>query len=232
MAKANNGATEDKFESIESALSRTEQYIEENQKSLTIIVGAIVGVILIYFLFNRFYLKPMEAEAQSQMFTAEKYFDKDSFNLALNGDASLNLGFLGVIEEYGLSKVANLAHYYAGICYKNLGKYQESIDYLKKFDSDDQMISNIAQGSIGDCYAELGDKDNAIKYYEIAAENVENDFTSPVYYMRAGLLLEEKGDFKKALGIYEKIQKNFSKSYEAQQIEKYITRVKVKGNIN
>lgn len=232
MAKANNGNTtsEDKFETIESALSRTEQYIEENQKSLTIIVGAIVGVVLIYFLFNRFYLKPMEKEAHSQMFSAEKYFEKDSFNLALNGDGNY-LGFLDIIDEYGLSNAANLAHYYAGICYKNTGKYQEAIDYLKKFDSDDKIVANVALGSIADCYAELNDNDKAIKYYQLAAKNVKNDFTSPVYLMRAGLLLEEKGDFKNALEAYETIQKEFLKSYEGQQIEKYITRAKIKGNI-
>ena len=83
---------------------------------------------------------------------------------------------------------------------KNMGKYQEAIDYLKKFDSDDKIVANVALGSIADCYAELKDNDKAIKYYQLAAKNVKNEFTSPVYFMRAGLLLEEKGDFKKSVG--------------------------------
>jgi tetratricopeptide (TPR) repeat protein len=230
MAKTNNEVSGDKFESIENALSRTERYIEENQKSLTIIVGAIIVAVGIYFAFTKWYLKPLEEDAQKEMYIAERYFEKDSFNVALNGSGSYP-GFLAIIDDYGLTKSANLAHYYAGICYKNMGKYSEAIEYLKKFDSDDQMLSNVALGSIGDCYAELGDLDEAIKYYKRAAKNVKNDFTSPIYLMRAGVLLESKGDYKSALEVFETIQNDFSKTYEGQQIEKYITRVKVKGNL-
>jgi len=230
MAKYNKEVPEDKFESIESALTRTERYVEENQKSLTIIVGAIVIAVGIYFGFTKWYLNPREEEAQKQMFVAEQYFEKDSFNLALNGIGSYP-GFLTIIDDYGLTKSAKLANYYAGICYKNLGKFNEAIDLLKKFDSDDKMISNIALGAIGDCYSEINNPDEAVKYYKRAANNVKNDFTSPIYLMRAGILLEEKGNFKEAVSIYETIQEKYSKTYEGQQIEKYIVRAKTKGNL-
>lgn len=230
MAKANNESAEEKLEGIESALTRTEQYIEENQKSLMIIAGAIIAVVAIYFAFNRFYLKPKEEKAQTQMFVAEQYFEKDSFRLALNGDGNYP-GFLGIIDEYSLTNSATLSQYYAGICLKNMGKYAEAIDHLKKFDANDKILSNIALGSIGDCYAELNENDKAIKYYKKAAGNVVNDFTSPIYLMRAGLLLEEKGEFKKALEIFEKIEKEFNRSAEGQQAEKYIERIKIKGNL-
>jgi tetratricopeptide (TPR) repeat protein len=230
MAKAKKEASEDKFENIESALSRTERYIEENQKSLTIILGAIVVAFAIYFAFNRFYLKPKETRAQNQMFVAEQYFEKDSFARALNGDNNYP-GFLGIIDEYGLTDASNLAHYYAGICYYKLGKYSEAIEYLKKFDSKDKIISNIALGAIGDSYAELGQTDEAIKYYERAANNIKNDFTSPVYLFRAGILLEAKGEYKKALAIFERIEKEYNQTPEGRQMEKYITRVKEKGNL-
>lgn len=230
MANSNNDAVEHKLEGIEHALTRTEQYIEDNRKSLSIIAGAIIAAVAIYFAFNQFYLKPQEAEAQKQMYVAEQYFEKDSLKQALNGDGNYP-GFLGIIDQYSLTDAANLAHYYAGICYKNMGKYNEAIEYLKKFDSNDVVVSNIALGSIGDCYAELGDADKALKFYKKAAENKKNDFTSPLYLMRAGLLLEDKNEFAKALEIYQRIEKEYNKSYEGQQIEKYITRVKVKGNI-
>ena len=227
---AKKEAIDDKLEGIENALSRTERYIEENQKSLSIIAGAIVAAVAIYLGFNRFYMKPQEEKAQKQMYVAEQYFEKDSFKKALDGDGNYP-GFLTIIDEYGLTDAANLSHYYAGICYKNTGKYTEAIENLKKFSSKDKIISNVALGSMGDCYAELGNTDDAIKYYERAANNVKNDFTSPLYLMRAGILLENKGEFKKALAIYERIEKEYTRTTEGQQIEKYITRVKVKGNL-
>ena len=221
---------EEKLEGIETALGKTEQYIEENRKSLTIIAGAIVAVVAIYFGFTKFYLKPKEEKAQSQMFVAERYFEKDSFKTALNGDGNYP-GFLNIIDDYGLTKSANLANYYAGMCYKNLGKYTEAIEFLKKFNLDDKLLSSVALGSIADCYSELNQNNDAIKYYERAADNVKNDFTSPIYLLRAGILLEQTGNFKKALSMYERIEKEFNKSSEGQQITKYITRVKVKGNL-
>jgi tetratricopeptide (TPR) repeat protein len=246
MAKTNNEVSEDKFESIESALSKTERYIEENQKSLMIIVGAVIVAVGLYFAFTRWYLKPQEIEAQSQMFIAERNFESDSFNIALNGTSGYP-GFLGIIDEYGLTKTANLAHLYAGLCYKNTGKFEDAIEYLKKFDSNDKILSNIALGSIGDCYANIGEIDDAVKYYKRAAKNVKNDFTSPEYLMRAGILLEQNQRYEDALELYVTVKekypnyKGFSNNenpYSQQQysqndfnIEKYITRVKVKGNI-
>lgn len=223
-------AVEQKVDSIQSALTRTEKYIEDNQKSLLIIFGGVLAIILIYIAFTKFYLAPREKRAVNQMFIAEQYFEKDSFKLALNGNG-IYPGFLEIIDDYGFTKAANLAKCYAGICYLRLGDFNNAIKYLEKFDKKDKMISNVAIGAIGDAYAELGKTDDAIKYYINAANHEKNDFTSPVYLFRAGILLEEKGDYKKALEMYTRIQKDFYKSTEARQIEKYITRAKIKGNL-
>jgi len=76
------------FENVENVLSKTEKYIEENQKSLTIIVLAIALIIAGYLGYKKLFLEPTEIEAQSEMFIAEKYFERDSFRLALDGDGS------------------------------------------------------------------------------------------------------------------------------------------------
>ena len=89
--------TEDQFAQIEETLSKTEQYIEDNQKSLMIIVGAIVVIIALFIGYQKLYIAPMEKEAQADMFMAELYFQKDSFNLALNGDGQY-LGFLDIAD--------------------------------------------------------------------------------------------------------------------------------------
>ena len=85
MAKKNN-KTEDQFAQVEGALTKTEQFIEDNQDKLVKIVGAFVAVACLFLGYQNFYLEPMEKEAQTEMFNAEIYFAKDSFNLALNGD--------------------------------------------------------------------------------------------------------------------------------------------------
>jgi tetratricopeptide (TPR) repeat protein len=215
------------IENVESALTRAEQFIEDNQKIITIVFIVIVVVVGGFFGFKKFYLAPQEKEAQEQMFRAEQYFEQDSFKLALNGDGN-NFGFIKIIDEYGLTKSANLSHYYAGISYLNIGKFNEAIEQLKKFDGDDNIVSSVALGATGDAYIELGKKDEAVKYYLKAAKNNDNDFSSPIYLMKAGNVYQNKGEFKEALEVYNTIKEKYPKSYEGRQIDKYITFVELK----
>lgn len=217
---------QDQFEAVENALSKTEHYIEENQKSLTIIVFAIIIIVGGYLGYKRFVMTPKEKEAQSQMWMAEQYFAKDSFNLALNGDGNY-LGFLDIIEEYGITKSANLANYYIGISYLHLGQYEEAIEYLKQFESDDKMIAPIAYGAIGDAYVELDNMKDALVFYNKAVTASENEFTSPIYLLKVGAVQENNGEYQKALEAYKKIEKEFPNTAEGRQISKYIARVEM-----
>jgi len=226
MAKKKADHTEDKIEGIEQALSRTELYIEENQKNLTVIVLAIAIIVIGFTLYKRYVVAPKETEAQSQMYVAEQYFEKDSFNLALNGDGN-NMGFLEIIDEYGITKSAKLANYYTGICYLHLGEYENAIDYLKDFDSKDQIVRNVATGAIGDAYMELGNEKDALSMYLKAAKQRKNQFTSPIFMMKAAQVYEGQKEYKKALDLYQEIKKNFPKSNEAKDIDKYIARANI-----
>jgi TolA-binding protein len=217
------------FQSVENALSRTEQYIEENQKSLTIIILAIVVVVGGYLGYKKFYLEPTNREAQTDMYIAEQYFEQDSFKLALNGDGQ-NYGFLEIIDEYGVTKTANLAHYYAGICFLRTGKYEEAIKHLEKFDSDDIMVESMALGAMGDCYMELGNKEKAAALYLKAGTRKKNSFISPIFLKKAGMVLEDLKKYDKALKAYQIIEKDYPETEEGKIIEKYITALKIKMN--
>jgi len=159
------------------------------------------------------------------MYMAEMYFEQDSLNRALLGDGN-ELGFLDIIDDYGMTKSANLAHYYAGICYLNLGEYKEAIDYLEGFDARGQILGPMAIGAIGDAYMELGESEKAANCYVNAADENSNDFTSPTFLFKAGWTYEIMGDYKKALKVYETIKKDYPKSYEAREIDKFIAKAK------
>ena len=70
---------EDNLQELESALTKTEQFIEDNQQKILYVVGAVVLIVAGYLSFHKFYMQPKEEEALSQMFMAENYFEKDSF---------------------------------------------------------------------------------------------------------------------------------------------------------
>ena len=51
--------------------------------------------------------------------------------------------------------------------------------------------------------------------------------TTPLIIMKAVLDFEKANDYKSALNMYERLEKEFPASYEARDIEKYITRAKL-----
>ncbi len=80
---------EDGFEQLEDALTNSEQFIEKNQKMIVNVILGLIVVIGIYFGYNKFISEPKATEAANQIFGAQNYFEKDSFNLALNGDGNV-----------------------------------------------------------------------------------------------------------------------------------------------
>ncbi|WP_423127176.1 tetratricopeptide repeat protein [Gaoshiqia sp. Z1-71] len=222
MAKNKNIKKEDSLSEVEIALTRSEQFIEDNQKILTIVIAVIVAVVAGYLGFTRLYIFPKEKTAQEQMFMAEQYFEKDSFNLAINGDGNY-LGFLDIIDDYGMTKSGKLANYYTGISYLHLGQYEEAISYLNKFKTDDLLLAPVAAGAKGDAYYELNEPEKALNAYK-KAYSFKNEFVTPVYLLKAGNLLESQGKFDEALKTYQEIKTSYPASTEARTIDKYIAR--------
>lgn len=221
--------TEGKIIAVEEALGKTEQFIEKNQKKIIIVVAVLAAIVMGFFGFKQFYLKPQENKAHAEMFYAEKYFELDSLDLALNGDGQ-HIGFLEVIDNYGITNAANLSKYYVGIIYLKKGKFQEAIDYLEDFNGKDQIVAPLAVIAVGDAYMELNNTEKALEYYLKAADEKANNFTSPQALMKAGFVYEDKNDWANALKMYERIKKDFFKSQESREIDKYIA--KAKGMLN
>jgi tetratricopeptide (TPR) repeat protein len=217
----------DNLQELESALTKTEHFIEEHQKPITYAVGIIILLVIVYLGFKKFYLQPLEKEAQSQMFMAENYFEKDSFNLAINGDGNY-LGFLDIIDDYGMTKSANLAKYYTGISYLHLGQYEDALYYLKDFETDDLLLAPVAEGALGDARLELGEDEEALKHYKKAYSLNENNFTNPIYMMKAANLLESMGELEDAMDVYREIKEKYPDSNEGRYIDRYIARIKIK----
>lgn len=218
------GHADENLQDVEQALTTTEQFFERNQRIITIVFGAAVALAVIFLSFHRFYTVPQEKKASEQMFVAEQYFEKDSFNLAINGDGNYP-GFLDIIDDFGSTKSGNLANYYTGICYLHLGDYEEAIEYLEAFDTNDALLAPVAVGATADAYAELGEKEKAADLYLDAASLSDNNFTAPIYLMKAGKMFEVLGKTDKALDAYQEVKENYATSAEGRQVEKFIARL-------
>lgn len=232
MAKKSTKVTQsdERLENVEGALNRTEQWFENNSKTLIIALIAIIVVTLGVIGYLKYIKAPRELKAQDEMFMAQRYFQMDSLNLALNGDGNF-YGFLDIIDNYGSTKAGNVAHYYAGICYLNLGDFESAIAQLKKFSGKDEIVTAMAIGAMGDAYMEIGDQQKAANQYNKAAKVRTNDFTTPIFMLKAAQTYEMMGDYKNALQGYELLKKEYPLSQESRDIDKYIGRVKEKLSI-
>ena len=228
MAKkkvSKKAAQKEELQNVGEILTRSEQFIENNQKVFGGSVGDRSGGNGIIFS-GTVICGPKEKEAQEMMFRGEQYFAADSFELALYGDDYEFIGFEGIIENYGITKTAKLASAYAGLCYKHLGDYEKAIDRLNKLNAADIMVSPALTGAIGDCYVELDQLQKALPYFERAGQS-DNNLLAPIYLMKAGRVYEALGKYDSARGVYEKIKKNYPLSQEGLNVDRYIERTRL-----
>jgi tetratricopeptide (TPR) repeat protein len=214
---------------VEEALSKSEQFIERNQN---ILIGVVLVIVLIvggYIAYSRFVLEPREQEARAEMFWAERYFEQDSLRLALEGGGG-NLGFLDIISDYRMTQSANLARYYAGVSFLNLGEYEAAIEHLRKFRKRDQMLGAMAYGAIGDAYVQLGDMNRAVRNYRRAADHQPNQLTTPAFLQKLGMTYELMGRYNDAVEAYTTIQNEYPNTTEGRNIERYIARARMAQN--
>lgn len=210
-------------EALKEKLEGAESWLEQNPKIVVGIAAAILIIVGGYFAFN-YYKNNQNEEAQREMFQAVYYFEADSLNKALNGDGN-NLGFLQIIDEYGITDAANLANYYAGVSYLKQGKFELARLYLEDFSASDLLIQARAYSLVGDSYMEEQKYDDAAEYYNKAANYKPNKYFSPGYLMKAALAYEKLNQPDKARETYDKIINEYWGSSEYQNARKYKARL-------
>lgn len=235
MASSNNRRNrrqqqkeEEKLVDLIEARDQAQSFVERNQMYL---IGGVTLFLLVFgglFAYNNFYKIPRNDEAIQQMSQAQIMFEQDSFQQALVGPGGGYPGFVDIAGDYSGTKAGNLALYYAGICYLNIGDFKVALDYLNDYSPEGSVTPIMKYGAMGDAYSEEGDFDSAMKYYQRAVNQGDSDLLTPYYMKRVGLLHEKNGNFAEARAIYEKIKLEYPDSPDGSSIEKYISRVEGK----
>ena len=212
---------------VEDALTQSEAFLIKYKNA---IIGSVVAVIIIvagFIMYKNLYAEPREEKAQAALFKGQEYFEQDAFEQALNGDSIGYTGFLKVADDYSGTKAANLAKAYAGICYAQLGKYEEAVKMLDSFNGKDQMVAPAILGAAGNCYGQLGQLDKAASTLLSAADKADNNTLSPIFLIQAGEILVKQGKYDDAVNAYTKIKDKYFQSYQAMDIDKYIEQAKL-----
>ena len=216
---------QEREEKVIETVSKTDQFFRENKKTIYGILIALVVIALALVAYQKFYVQPKSDEATAQMIPAEANFRNGEYELALNGDGNV-LGFSQVIDEYGYY-AGDAAFFFAGVCELQLGKYEEAISYLNKYNGKDEILKARAIACKGDAFAGLEKYKDAVSCYEKAAKVADNMFAA-AYLLKAGVACEELGDNAKALSFYKTIKDQYPQSMEGYDIDKYISRIENK----
>ena len=229
MSKKQKEATAEKnLESINEALSSSEQFIEKNQNAIMIGLGIVIVVVLAFLAYHNLYKKPKNEKAQTAIFKGERYFQNQQDSLALFGNGNDYIGFEEVINQFGGTKTADLAKAYAGISYSRLGDNEKALKYLNKFKGGDKLITPAITGAVGDVYMNMDMSDKAANQFLKAAKAADDNLLSPIYYKKAGLAYLHSQNFDKAIEIFETIKKTYLNSPEGQDASKYIEQAKLR----
>ena len=213
---------------LEEAMSSSEAFIIKYKNKFLAGIAAIVIVVGGVLGYQHFISEPNEKKASEALFRGEQYFLADNYEAALNGDSLGYEGFLKVANNFSSTDAGKLANAYAGICYAQLGQYDNAVKYLDKFGADDQLVSPALMGTMGNCYAQLGQLEKAAATLVKAADKANSQALSPIYLIQAGQIYDKLGKKSEAVNAYKTVKDKYFNSYQAMDIDKYIERASVK----
>ena len=221
MAKKKVTKEDQNLENVQDALNTTSAWIEKNQNKLTWAITVIALVVTGVLALNTYVIKPKAVEVSNENAKAVNYFMQGDWEKALNGDDAECVGFQAIADEYKLFQGGKLAALYAGVCYYQLGQYEDAAAYLTKFSANDLTIEPAALQLLGDAYVQMEEYGKAAKVFEAAAKS-GNELIAPMSLMKVGKVYLELGNKVAAKKAFETIKAQYPASAEAQDADKYI----------
>ena len=202
-------------DALANRLVESEDFVRDNSKVLLGVLAAVVLAVVGAFGYYT-YNNQQNQKAQAALFRAASYWEADSLKKALKGDGKAP-GLTTVANEYGNTKAANLANFYAGVASLKDGKYKEALDYLEDFSSSDYLVQSRAYALMGDAQLEMNHPKEAADLYAKAADHNANEYFSPGYLLKEATARELAKDSDGALKAYTRIVDEYPTAQEVNE---------------
>ena len=189
----------------------------------TYVLGGLVVLILLYFSYRQFIVKPSNEKSNDGWWIAMNYITKDSTDQAIK----LLVPF---VKKYDGHVGGEIGQYLLGTQYMKKGQFQKAMNELEDVSVSDTYMSVMTVGLQGDCLSELKNYEQATTKYAEAADMLDNEFTAPMYLFKAGLHAELAKNYEDATTYFTRIRDDYPDYGNQKTIDKYIARVSsVKG---
>ena len=185
---------------------------------ISIITGSVLVVLFGVFIYNQFFFQPKDQESKSIYFETLNY--ADSLNRTDKNVKTLE----AKLEEYEGYSGALVAEFILARQYMNKGQFDKAISSLEKIEPEDTYLTVFKIGLRGDCYSEQGKLSEAFEQYTLAANTNTNEFTTPIFLFKAGLVAEKLNQFGEAANCYKKIKENYKEFGQLKRIDYYVAR--------
>ena len=189
----------------------------KNARLVSYIGGGILVLVIGYFAYVQFFWKPANEKSKDAYWVGLNYAAADSTDAAIEE-------LKPIVKKYDGKIGGENAQFILARQYMVKGLFKKAITELESVDVEDTYISSMAVGLQGDCQSELKNYEKAGTLYLEAAGINENEMTTPMYLMKAGLCAEKVKDFEKAVECYTTIKDDYSSFASQKGIEKYIAR--------
>ena len=209
----------------ETAIDRMNSHLTDagtkiagNKKIILIAVGIILVVAAFVLSYLFIYKNPHVEKA----FEAYNGIETQAIN-----DSIASEQYMSVADQYKGDVAGNLAALSAGEALYNQGRYEEAVEYLKRFKSGDDVLEANAMVLTGDCYVNLQNYPEALNYYQKAVRKASNNpQIVPRVLLKEANVYDAEGNFGKALDCYQQIKNNFPEFQlgNGMEMDAYIAR--------
>jgi predicted negative regulator of RcsB-dependent stress response len=190
----------------------------KNFKLASYVVGAIALLAVTWFAYKQFIFNPANEKSKTAYWRGIVFLENDEPEKALEE-------FKRVAKQFDGKIGGEISQYMVGRLYMDQGEFKTALNYLEKAKVNDLYLATLIIGLQGDCYSELGDFKKAVSLYEKAAKRKPNQFTTPMFLMKAAMIHELKlNNFKEAEKLYKRIELEYYEYFKNNNIEKYLYR--------
>lgn len=193
-------------------VERAMDWAQENRRSLVTIVAATVGVALLLgaFLVNRGNRKEA-ARTRLGVLTAEIQ-QVTGGQEGQRGPCEASLSELErLAESEGNSVEGRTARYYAGVCQRALGDYEEAAASFERVRGRNDLLAELATLSLAGVQRTSGKGEEAALAYRSLLDGSGDLPLDPVLF-ELGMLEEEQGRPEAAVALYERIVEEYPAS--------------------
>lgn len=221
-----------KQDGLISAYAGATSFYYENKKYISYALTALVLVVVGIFIFinNRRANNEKAAAEFAKIFPIydEGASEVNQFNVAIDGQPEKGImGLKAIVENYGGTDAGELARYYLGNAYYQLGQYDEALKAFDGFSSSSPFLTASAYAGLAGCYEVKQDLAKAATYFEKAANTQADLMHTPEYLNSAARCYGLSGEKEKAVTLYKRLKKDYPTSTFAREVDRYIAQFSV-----